>query len=199
LFLAATVFAGRNFFQVCDDDDAVAGMAGVYHSGAGFPGTSEYAPPGAENALVASGLPDACLVSDQAVVLGAVPNGADPDAAIPAWNAGQGSCDTTLSWQLDEPEHKRIRGVAHHAGFLIPRLRSYPAWRVQVNGQPAASLPRRADGLMAVPVAEGPVDLTVDWTTTPDAIAGRCLSGLAVLVLTGFWLWERKLNRPRLS
>jgi hypothetical protein len=52
---------------------------------------------------------------------------------------------------------------------------------------------------MAVPVPQGPVDLTVDWGATPDAVAGRWLSALAVLLLTGLWFWERKLARSRLS
>jgi hypothetical protein len=46
------------------------------------------------------------------------------------------------------------------------------------------------------------VNLTVDWTATPDAIAGRWLSGLAVLLLTGLWLLERKVkgrSQPHLS
>ena len=71
-----------------------------------------------------------------------------------------------------------------------------------VNGRPIASLPHRDDGLIAVPIPQGPVDLAVDWTTTPDVIAGRWLSALAVLLLTALWLLERKLKKscqPRLS
>jgi hypothetical protein len=80
-------------------------------------------------------------------------------------------------------------------GYLVLRLRSYPAWRVLFNGQPAANLPQRADGLIAVPVPQGPVDLTVDWTTTPDVLAGRWLSGLALILVTCLCLLERKLAR----
>ena len=61
------------------------------------------------------------------------------------------------------------------------------------------ALPERADGLMAVPVPQGPVDLTVDWTTTPDSIAGRWLSALALALLTALCLLERKFSRPRLQ
>jgi hypothetical protein len=128
-----------------------------------------------------------------------VPEGADADDAVPVWTGAQGSCLSTLSWQVDQPEHKRLRAVIRHEGYLILRLRSYPAWRVAVNGRSVGSLPRRDDGLMAVPVPQGNVELNVDWTTTPDAIAGRWLSALTVLLLTGLWLLERKLCRPRLS
>ena len=51
---------------------------------------------------------------------------------------------------------------------------------IRVNGQlDHRSLPKRDDGLIAVPVPQGPVDLTVDWTITPDVVAGRWLSASA--------------------
>jgi len=62
--------------------------------------------------------------------------------------------------------------------YLILRLRSYPAWQVKVNGKAAASLPLRADGLIAVPVSQGPADIAVDWTATPDTILARWLGRL---------------------
>jgi hypothetical protein len=195
--LSITALADRYFFQSCDDEDAVPGMLDRYRSGQGFNGTGEYEPIGADNSLVATGLPDACLVSDPGTELGVLPDGADPDNANPAWNTAQGSCDATMRWQDDRPEHRLMRGAISHAGFLILRLRSYPAWRIAVNGMPVASLPRRNDGLIAVPVQQGQVDLAVDWTTTPDVIVGRWLSGLTVLLLTGLWFFERMLNRPR--
>ena len=74
--------------------------------------------------------------------------------------------------QARAPSICALRPQLPHAGYLVLRLRSYPAWQVKVNGQPAASLPLRDDGLMAVPVPQGPVDVTVDWTATPDVILG---------------------------
>jgi hypothetical protein len=68
-----------------------------------------------------------------------------------------------------------------------------------VNGQIVTNLPRREDGLMAVPVPQGPVNLTVDWTTTADVVAGRWISGLALLLITALCALERRLSRPRLS
>jgi hypothetical protein len=195
VFLAASAAAGKLFFQVCDDEDNVLSMVNVYRAGAGFQGTDEYAPPTADNSLLASGLPAACLVNDPSTVLG---NGAQQDIA-PTWDASQDSCEATFAAARNLPQHLRITAVTRHAGFLILRLRSYPAWLVEVNGRPVSNLPRRKDGLMAVPVPQGPVDLTVDWTTTPDVLAGRWLSALAVLLLISLCLLERKLTQPRLS
>jgi hypothetical protein len=118
---------------------------------------------------------------------------------VPAWSPEQGSCEATFAAARSQAEHLRIVAVVPHSGFLILRLRTYPAWQVKVNGRLATALPQREDGLMAVPVPQGPVDLTVDWTTTPDVLIGRWLSALAVFLLAAFWLLERKLARPRLS
>ena len=199
VFLAATATAGKFFFQPCDDEAAVAPMMDAYRTGAGFQGIDEYAPVGADDTMVATGLPDACLVTDPDTELGIL----DTPGANPDWWVEQGSCEATFAAAANpgkaSPEHLHIVAVTPHPGYLILRLRIYPAWRVLVNGRPAGPLPQRDDGLMAVPVPEGPVDLRVDWTTTSDAIAGRWLSVLALLLLTVLWFLERKLARPRLS
>jgi hypothetical protein len=203
VFLVATAAAGHFFFQACDDEDAVAGMLSVYNTGAGFEGTYEYEPPGADNSLLATGLPEGCLVSDPLTVLGAPAQNAETDETAPAWNSAQGSCETAYSVTpkpvSSRPEHLRIAATTSHAGYLILRMRSYPAWRVTVNGQPPASLPQREDGLMVAPAPKGKVDLTVDWTTTGDVLAGRWLSGIAVLLLTYLCLLERKPSHSGLS
>jgi hypothetical protein len=195
LVVSALAFTSHYFFQVCDDEDAVSSMVGVYGGGAGFEGTDEYAPLGTDNTLIASGLPAGCLTHDATSVLGQPLNGSD---AAPVWNAAQGSCDATLDWQVDRPEHKRIRAVLPHAGFVILRLRSYPAWRVKINGAPVEIFSRRDDGLTVFAVPQGRVELAIDWATTPDLIAGRCLSALAALLLVGLCMVERRPSRAHL-
>ena len=194
-FLAVSVYTPRAFLLVCHEEDAVPGLLATYRSGAGFVGNDEYAPPGADNSLVPIGIPTACLVSDPNIELGI---SATP-GANPAWRAEQGSCDATAIKQLRQQEHIRITAMTSHAGYLILRLRSYPAWRVTVNGRLSTYVTRSADGLMAVPVPPGAVDLTVDWMTTPDVVIGRWVSILALLLLTALCLLERKQFRSRLS
>ena len=199
LFVGMTTVAGMVFFQNCDEEDAVPGMLAAYGAGQGFGGTDEYEPIGADNSLVATGLPFSCLVSGPATALG---KGSGTHDEPPEWDAGQGSCEATFeaAQYAGEPkfEHLRIDAVTPHAGFLVLRLRTFPAWRVTVNGQPAESAPARDDGLMIVPVPQGEVNLAVDWITTPDVVAGRWLTGLAVLLITGLCLLERRLWRARL-
>jgi hypothetical protein len=93
----------------------------------------------------------------------------------------------------------RISSSTGHQGYLILRLRSYPAWRVTVNGRLATELPQRADGLMVVPLPAGAVSVAVDWTTTRDVVIGRWLSGFALVLLVVLYFIEQKLSRPRVS
>jgi hypothetical protein len=194
VFAATSVAAGMLFFQYCDNDDRVSGMLDVYRSGDGFQGTDEYAPPGADNTLVASNLPAACLVEDADATLGE----GDPNLQ-PEWTAAQRSCkatfETAAAGGKPHAEHVRISGNMPQAGYLVLKLRSYPAWRVRVNGQSVNSLPVRDDGLIAVPVAQGPATIAVDWTTTGDVLLGRWLSVVSLALLAGLSLAECRWKR----
>jgi len=118
------------------------------------------------------------------------------------WSADQNACQTTFTTvdgARTNPEHRTIRATIPHSGYLVLRLLSYPAWRVRVNGQLATTLHRRDDGLMAVPVPQGPVVLSVDWVITPDMVAGRWLSGMSVLLLVVLCLLQRRRTGSRLT
>jgi hypothetical protein len=201
LFLSATLAAGRFFYQSCYEEDAVPGMLNVYRTGAGFAGTDEYEPPGTDSSLAATGLPAACFVTDPALTLGVVPGPDSEDGStVPVWQESQKSCEATFpeSFRV-QPENLDVHAFAPHSGYLILRRRSYPAWRVTVNGNTITTMPPREDGLMAVPVPQGAVNLIVRWTTTPDALIGRCLSVFALILLAALYFMERKLAQPRLS
>jgi hypothetical protein len=204
-FAAATIFAGTYFFQVCYPEDTVAATLADHDDGAGFEGMYEYEPPNADISQIATGLPDACLVSDPMTTLGK-PDPDNPDSN-PAWNRAQNPCLATFVTLHDgntNPEHRQIRAQIPSHGFLVLRLLSYPAWSVRVNGQLFHTdrtielpLPKRDDGLIAVSVPQGPVTVTVDWTTTPDVVAARWVSGASVLLLTCVWIWELRRSRVR--
>jgi len=201
IFVSTTVVTTLLFHQPCDAEDKVSGMLGVFRSGQGFQGTDEYAPPGADNSLMATGLPDACLTTNPSLVLAS-----SDDGNTPAWNPATGHCDATYSWLRGKsqfsPEHIRLAADMPHAGYLILRLRNYAAWRVDINGKTVAlderpiygPLPHRDDGLMAVPVPQGSVRLNVDWTTTADVVMGRLISLMSLGYFTVLFLIERKLT-----
>jgi hypothetical protein len=145
-------------------------------------------------------IPAACLLdnSSNASVQGAA-------GFAPAWHGESASCKSSgwqeLSLMADpsapgasryKPEQKWFMGVARHAGYLILRLRYFPAWDVKVNGSPVPAMAERERGLMAVPVPQGNVQVSIDWTTTGDVVAGRWMSGVALLLVTGLYLFEQK-------
>jgi hypothetical protein len=189
-FAWALQIAGHNYLQPCDEEDAVAPMVAVDKSGAGFEGVYEYAGVGVDESLAVKGLPLGCLADDPQVELGRM-----NDDQVLEWNAGQGSCQPV---QLAIPDSSRSRPEGlhafaniEHAGYLILRRRAYPAWQVKVNGKPAPVI-QREDGLIAVQMQQGRVQLDVDWTTTPDVLAGRWLTALSVLAVTGLCAYRRK-------
>jgi hypothetical protein len=194
-FLAVTLYAERHFFRDDVEYDDLPTILAQYNSGSGFVGTDEYAPLGGENTLVAIGLPDACLTDDFDDEQGVQPTPQDN----PIWRPEQESCFSTAAASLRQPEQMRVDTNARRAGFMVLRLRSYPAWRVTVNGQVVENLPARQDGLLSVPVPQGPVSVTVAWTSTPDMIAGRAVSGLALVGLIALGLFERKLAQRRIA
>lgn len=194
-FLIATAITLFVFHQDCDDEDSVDGMLTAYHSGQGFEGTDEYAPPGADNSLMAIGIPDACLTTNPNVVLAS-----SSDGNLPEWDPANGHCDAVYAWQRPKPEHLHLSAEIPHTGFLVLRLRNYAAWQVRLNsrrlafgGDPTVpELPHRDDGLMVIPVAPGHADLAIDWATTRDVIIGRWLSSLSLLGLGLLFFAERR-------
>ncbi|WP_109488028.1 hypothetical protein [Occallatibacter savannae] len=204
LFLGTTAASLQIFHQGCDAEDRVSGMLSAYRSGQGFEGVDEYAPPRADNSIVPIGVPDACLVANATTVLAP----ASQDGTVPEWDPANGHCDATYSWFRNEgsvdPEHRKIVADIPHAGFLILHLRDYAAWQVRVNDRLLAfganptltPLPQRDDGMMAVPVPQGHVDLAIDWTTTRDVIIGRWLSLLSLLLLAALYIAERRASSP---
>ena len=191
------------FFQYCDEEDRSLNQVAIFRAGSGVEGTDEYAPIASDNTLVPSGLPAGCLVTDPALELGESSTGsnADPDPdAVPMWFPEQGSCDEIYTADLWQSENKTLKINPDHDGFVILRLRRYPAWLVTINGQPVpAAAPQREDGLIAVPVQAGPSTISVRWITTPDALWGRVLSLIALCLVAALAWIERRGRLGRLS
>jgi hypothetical protein len=194
ILLIFTAAASHLFFQACDEEDAVANQVTLFHNGGGVEGTDEYAPVNSDNSLVASGLPDACLVSDPTEALGESDSGSEP-----VWYPEQGSCDDTFTAQLWQNEHKLLQIDSDHDGFAILRLRRYPAWKITVNNKPVATATRE-DGLVAVPISAGLSTVEARWTTTSDVLWGRWISLGSLAALLVLWTalrWTRyRLLKP---
>ena len=199
MFLATITVSIFLFHQFCDEEDAVHAMIATYRSGQGFAGSDEYAPPGADDSVVAVGLPDACLTTNPNMVLAKA-----DDGNVPEWDPANGHCDAVYKWQRHNGrlshEHLRLAADIPHSSFLVLHLRYYAAWQIRINGRLIAfgadpalpALPHRDDGLMAVPVSTGPVQISIDWATTSDVLTGRWLSAIALILLIALYATERR-------
>jgi hypothetical protein len=178
LLVVSIIYANHSFFRACEPSASLEELVSAYRTGTGFWGAEENAPPGSDNSTVPVSLPPACFTTDPAVNLNAThaPN------ANPVWRAGQSACEAIGDFTLQQPEHLRIATIAPRPGFAILRLRSYPAWLVTVDGRPVTSFPARIDGLMAVPVPKGAVQIEAQWRN-PAGVAAGWLISIAALVL----------------
>jgi hypothetical protein len=193
--LGMTMVAGQTFFTPCYPEDSVPGMLAAYRAGTGFEGADEYSPEDADSSLIAIGLPGGCLVRDTQTKLGVGIGDEQPQ-----WSPAQGSCLQAFSFDGGgDADHWKLRGTAAQDGWLVLRLRAYPAWRVRVNGQAEAQLSRREDGLIVVPAHSGSFQVTVDWTTLREAWAGRGISLAALVLVIGLWVRERRQSGAQLS
>jgi hypothetical protein len=188
-------FGMLSFFQFCDQEDFPGNQIQVFQAGTGVDGTDEYAPLGSDNSIVASNLPDACLVSDPTQELGEGDSNPEAETA-PVWFPEQGSCDQTFSASLWQTEHKTFDIDSDHDGYLVLRLRRYPAWKITINGkvldQKAEGFVFRQDGLLALPVSNGHSKIDIRWAITPDLLWGRGISVASLLCLISIWIILRR-------
>ena len=196
-FCAATYYAGTTFFQVCYPEDTVVSTLGNYRNNVGFEGMYEYEPPDTDRSEIPIGLPAACLVANPQTAFGKLNSDGDL-----VWSPGQHTCDTNFAAASDPkstPEHFHLSAQIPHSGYLVLRLLSFPAWRVDVNGKilttaTTPALYNREDGLIAFPVQPGPLTVAVDWTTTPDVTASRWITAISALILAGLLFVERRIT-----
>ncbi len=191
LFFIVTGSTSGICFQDCHN--VVAAIPQVERT-EGIRGKPEYAPPGIRHPLVEPDVVGNCAVSSLADLSG------QPESVLKTAQGGSApACGGNFLQMANLPEHKVFMGSSSHAGYLILHLRSFPAWHVTVNGRAADLAREEGYGLMAVPIPQGRAMVTVDWTTTPDVWVGRSISALAFVLITGLFIVERRLVRPRSS
>jgi uncharacterized membrane protein len=166
LLVAALIVAGYHFQLPWWDKAAdLRDMSDAIADGAGYEGTDEYVPVGADAYELNKDLP---LVSNEA--------GAPVAANIIRW------------W----PEEKHFTVQAAAAENLTVRLFSYPAWQVVLNGQPVATLNTDVTGLIVIPVAAGNNDVQIYFRRTIDRVVGDIVSLVSLLVFVIAWILTRR-------
>ena len=144
-------------------------MLELQRTGAGYEGTDEYVPAGADSYEVKHDAPRVTLNDD------ATQSEIQP-LRIQRWNA----------------ESKVFTVHLEHPGVLVLRLFNYPAWNVEVNGQTVSASTRDVTGQMLIPVQAGESRVTVKFKRTWDRILGGIISGVTALFVAGFFIVRRR-------
>ncbi|MGZ6263865.1 MAG: 6-pyruvoyl-tetrahydropterin synthase-related protein [Bdellovibrionota bacterium] len=133
-------------------------------SDAGYEGTDEYVPTGADSYEIKK---DAHQVIFE----------------------GDGSSRINVSrWA---PESRSFTARVSHSGKLVLKLFNYPAWKVEVNGHPVTTGTVEVTGQMVVPVETGENRVQITFTRTADRTIGGLISfGTGILVLG--WVFFRR-------
>jgi hypothetical protein len=182
------VLSSMLFWQPCDEEDNVQAQIVTFHE-AGFEGSDEYTPQGADNGEIQQGLPQVRLLI--------TPNAeGTSEGNNPQWTADptqEISAGVTVDrWN---PEHKSVTIVSEQPGYAVLRLMDYPAWRVTRNDAEVRQRTRRGDGLMAIPIEAGTNRIDVQWRITNDQWAGIGLSLVALAAtLARSWKGRRRLD-----
>jgi hypothetical protein len=168
--IVALALTGYHAFrQPCDPEDTAAARLALFHSNLGTDPTDEYTPTTADNDALQPGNARYWL-ADSA------------DAPAPP-NTRPGAAPTHFT--LD----------AARAEVLILNLRDYPAWRVTLNGAPAAAHLPRADGLIAVPIPAGAFTVDVRYASGRDETLGDWTTLIALPI---FAVTLRRRGAPTL-
>jgi hypothetical protein len=130
-------------------------MSDFMENGTGYEGTDEYVPAGADASELNKNLP---RISD---------------------DSGEPIANRMIAWGAAE-KHFTVQTAAPEN--IVVRLFNYPAWKVVVNGKPAATGKTETTGLMVIPVAAGESDVYINFQRTIDRVAGIFVS-LATVAL----------------
>jgi FlaA1/EpsC-like NDP-sugar epimerase len=140
-------------------------------TGAGYEGTDEYTPVGADPGAIDK---DARKVTVEGPAHAAI--------RVLRWDAKS----KLLTAQMSAPDQ------------LSLRLFAYPAWKVAVNGQVVTTSTRLGTGQMLVPVQAGTNEVEITFVRTWDRTVGGWISGLAGLSVL-LWYWPARRRRRSLS
>jgi len=141
-------------------------------TGAGYEGTDEYTPSGAEPSAIDK---DARKVT--------VAGPAHADIHVLRWNA----------------ESKAFTAEMSAPDQLALRLFPYPAWRVEVNGRLVETEAHEGTGQILVPVQAGMNRVEIRFVRTWDRLCGGVVSLITALCLAAWILFYRRNLRSTLG
>ncbi len=163
-FVALIAFSNRTLQPDCDPAETPYMIFNLYHTGYGYMGTDEYTPIGADNYEIQPDFPEYRL---------------------------RPVADARVTHLHNTSYRKQLTVESSTPVELELRLMNYPAWRVQVNGNPVVAHSAEPTGRMVIALPTGESNVDVRFTRTPDRWVGDGISLAAVLALVAF------LSSPR--
>ncbi len=154
--LCVLAFAGQHFQPPWWDTTAdLREIQDNMATGAGYEGTDEYTPAGAD------------------------PSSVDKSARRATVEGPAHAAIQVIEWSV---ERKLLRADMSAPDELALKLFPYPAWRVEVNGRQIQPGVREGTGQMLVPVEAGANRVQITFIRTWDRTAGAWISVLALLL-----------------
>ncbi len=164
--LGALGFVWHHFQQPWWDTTAdLREMQDNMANGKGYEGTDEYTPAGADASSI-----------DQDARRVTVEGAAHAAIHVSQWDAEE----KTLTARMSAPDN------------LALRLFNYPAWQVEVNGQPVSTTTREGTGQMLIPAGAGENRVHITFTRTWDRKWGTWISLLSSIFVALLMLYELK-------
>jgi len=159
------------------DSDDIPSLQEAISSGKGFDGTDEYDPAGDDHSNLPAKAPPVLLLP----VEGGEARAAKAEIHIARWTAEEKDLSVT------SPQPLR----------LAIRLLDYPAWRLEINGQPVK--PEFPEGTTQVilPLPAGTEGIKVGFGRTPDRTVGNALSLASLAVCAAFLRKQRTRNQSQ--
>jgi hypothetical protein len=168
LLLSALIYAGHRIqLPWWDAADDLYDMQNSLTSGAGYEGTDEYVPIGADAYELDKNLP---VISD------------DSGSPVPNKMLSWSSYERHFVLHADAPEDVTVH------------LFDYPAWEVTVNGEPTTTEQADVTGLMIISLAAGDNDIRIHFRQTRDRLLGDIVSFLSLIVFVIAWIltWRNR-------
>jgi hypothetical protein len=148
-----------------DNDADLREMQDNMESGAGYEGTDEYTPVGADPAAVDKSARDVTVDGPARAAIHVV-----------RWNA-----DT-----------KEFTAQVSAADQLALKLFRYPAWNVEVNGHSIPTSVRKSTGQILIPVQAGLNRVQIRFVRTWDRTAGAWISAVTFILVLLWFLWPNR-------
>ena len=164
--LLVVILGGRHFQPPWwDTTDDLREMQDNMYTAAGYEGTDEYTPAGAD------------------------PSAIDKDARRVTVDGPEHAAIRVQKWNA---ESKAFLVEMSAPSRLAVRLFNYPAWRVEVNGRVVQAEARAGTGQMLVPVEAGTNRVLIVFARTWDRALGGWISIVSLLCLLAWFAVDRR-------